>query len=111
MGDIMTTQLGTVTHMPPELFGFGTEVRLTFMADIYAAGILLWQAVMGKPPFAGLTPPQVVVQIVKGRKLELPPNVMEGLRNIFNSCTATDPQDRPSFDDLVKRLSALAASQ
>jgi len=108
--DIMTTQLGTVTHMPPELFGFGTEVRLTCMADVYAAGILLWQAVMGKAPFADLTPPQVVVQIVKGRRLELPTTVAEEIRTIFSNCTNPDPHERPTFEELVKQFSALAAS-
>jgi len=80
--DIMTTQLGTVTHMPPELFAVGQVAGLTTMADVYAAGVLYWQAVMGEPPFAGLSPPQVVVQIVKGKRLHLPPDVHQGLAEV-----------------------------
>uniref|UniRef100_A0A7S0AJX0 Protein kinase domain-containing protein n=1 Tax=Pyrodinium bahamense TaxID=73915 RepID=A0A7S0AJX0_9DINO len=105
--DIMTTQLGTVTHMPPELFGVGQEVRLTTMADIYAAGVLMWQAVKGEPPFFGLSPPQVVVQIVKGKRLKLPEEVPQEINEVFMNCTAPEPEDRPTFDGLVKTFSGM----
>jgi len=100
--DIMTTQLGTVTHMPPELFAVAGGVRLTAMADIYAAGILLWQALQGESPFRGLTPPQVVVRISQGKRLVLPQEVPQGLRRVFEACTSRDPVDRPTFDALFK---------
>mmetsp|Transcript_2630 Transcript_2630/g.6162 ORF Transcript_2630/g.6162 Transcript_2630/m.6162 type:complete len:829 (+) Transcript_2630:68-2554(+) len=105
--DIMTTQLGTVTHMPPELFAVGTEVRLTASADIYAAGVLLWQTVMGEPPFQGLSPPQVVVQIVKGKRLRLPAEAPDEIKQVFLMCTAAQPQDRPTFDELVTTYSGI----
>jgi len=101
--DIMTTQLGTVTHMPPELFAVGGGVRLTAMADIYAAGILLWQALSGECPFKGLTPPQVVVRISQGKGLKsLPLEVPHGLRRVFEACTSRNPAERPTFDQLFK---------
>mmetsp|Transcript_69347 Transcript_69347/g.206510 ORF Transcript_69347/g.206510 Transcript_69347/m.206510 type:complete len:856 (+) Transcript_69347:25-2592(+) len=105
--DIMTTQLGTVTHMPPELFAVGQEVRLTAMADVYAAGILNWQAVKGEQPFAGLSPPQVVVQIVRGKRLKMPEDAMPEIIEVFERCTTPDPKDRPSFDELVRTFSAI----
>mmetsp|Transcript_12897 Transcript_12897/g.38579 ORF Transcript_12897/g.38579 Transcript_12897/m.38579 type:complete len:445 (+) Transcript_12897:2-1336(+) len=107
--DIMTTQLGTVTHMPPELFMVGQEVKLTAMADIYAAGILLWQAVKGESPFSGLSPPQVVVQIVKGKRLKLPEDTPAEIQNVFQRCTAVQPEDRPTFDELVRIFTAYLA--
>jgi len=101
--DIMTTQLGTVTHMPPELFAIADKVRLTAMADVYAAGILLWQALSGESPFKGLTPPQVVVRISQGKPLKsLPPEVPHGLCRVFEACTSRNPAERPTFDQLFK---------
>ncbi|CAE7942328.1 fyn [Symbiodinium sp. KB8] len=44
---LMTAQLGTVSHMPPELLEY-EDGRLSMKADIYAMGILLYQAVLGK---------------------------------------------------------------
>ena len=38
----MTAQLGTVSHMPPELLDFD-DGRLSMKADVYAMGILLYQ--------------------------------------------------------------------
>ncbi|CAE7359974.1 gdt2, partial [Symbiodinium sp. CCMP2456] len=44
---LMTAQLGTVSHMPPELLEY-EDGRLTMKADVYAMGVLLYQAVLGK---------------------------------------------------------------
>lgn len=108
--DIVTTQLGTVTHMPPELFELGKEVKLTAKADVYAAGVLLWQAIQGQSPFQGLSPPQVVVQIIKGKKLMLPEETPQEIKEVFDKCTATNPKERPTFDELVAFFAGTARS-
>jgi hypothetical protein len=103
--EIMTTQLGTVTHMPPELFQLErANIKLTTKCDICAVGVLLWQALLGKSPFAGLSPPQVVVQVATGHRLELPADTANTIKNIFERCTATDPEKRPDFNELIDML-------
>jgi GAF domain-containing protein len=110
---IWTNQLGTVTHMPPELFRMDCPLVLTTKADVYATGILLWQAICGKDPFAGLVAAQVVVQIAKGKRLELPPLTPPCIVELFQRCTASEPDERPSMDELaeclVKALDTLEA--
>merc|ERR1712217_931537 len=51
--EIATKQLGTVTHMPPELLT-ADETKLTAKADVYAAGVLLWQAIKRETPWKTL---------------------------------------------------------
>merc|ERR1711879_149065 len=92
--DIMTTQLGTVTHMPPELFIPGEETRLNVCVDTFAVGILFWQAVTGQVPYANLSAPQVIVQIMKGRTLQMPEELPQRLRDIYDMCTCKDPHGR-----------------
>jgi len=98
---IATDSLGTVTHMPPELFSLDGKVRLTQKADIYATGVLLWQAFTGELPFAGLTPPQVVMRVAKGGRLKLPAEVPGDIAAVFERITGPDPSERPEFDVLV----------
>lgn len=96
-------QLGTITHMPPELFEFtkdAGEVLVTPKADVYAAGMLLWQIITGRPPWEGLTAPQVVVRIAQGARLRLPESVAANLRDVFDQCTDPEPDMRPSFKAL-----------
>jgi len=102
---VVTEQLGTVTHMPPELFALEqSEMKLTTKADIWAVGVILWQTLTGKSPFEGMSPPQVIVQVAAGRRLKLPPDAPASVREIFERCCATDPEQRPHFDELLDIL-------
>jgi hypothetical protein len=103
--EIVTEQLGTVTHMPPELFQLEqSEMKLTTKADIWAAGVILWQTLTGKSPFEGMSPAQVIVQVAAGRRLQLPADTPDSVREIFERCCATDPEKRPNFDELLDIL-------
>lgn len=65
---LLTTQLGTVSHMPPELFSIDKkQVAMTQKVDIYAMGMLLWQAVHGEFPFTNRSPAQIILSVAKGR--------------------------------------------
>lgn len=44
MTELLTSQLGTVSHMPPELFQL-EDKRLSKKADIYAIGMLIYEVV------------------------------------------------------------------
>lgn len=47
---------GTVTHMPPELL---MEGKLTYAADVFAFGVLLWSMFTSLRPWQGLQRTQV----------------------------------------------------
>jgi len=103
--EILTTQLGTVTHMPPELLMLDADqTKLTSKADVYAAGVLLWQAVSGTLPFAGLQAPQVVMQVATGKRLQLPGDTHPKVKSIFDKATEPDPAVRPEFDVVLAWL-------
>lgn len=101
---LLTSQLGTVSHMPPELIRMDNR-RLTKKADVYAVGILLYQALLGRPPFAGKMAPQIIIFIASGKRLELDDQVSQDVRRIFSDCTAALPEARPCAEELVRRFS------
>eukprot|EP00927_Polykrikos_kofoidii_P065010 TRINITY_DN60809_c0_g1_i1.p1 TRINITY_DN60809_c0_g1~~TRINITY_DN60809_c0_g1_i1.p1 ORF type:complete len:600 (-),score=82.01 TRINITY_DN60809_c0_g1_i1:155-1828(-) len=101
---IQTRSMGSVTHMPPELFTLRENVTLTKQVDIWAFGVIIWQLCTGKTPFEGLSAGQVILQISRGYKLELPPNAHSEFAAVFRQCAERVPQQRVSFANLVQRF-------
>jgi len=99
--EIITQTLGTVTHMPPELLNVSEKCSLTQKADVYALGIISYQVLTAQEPFAGLSAPQVVIQVSRGKRPVLPAVVPEQMAQIFQRTLTADPVVRPTFNDLV----------
>jgi len=91
---------GTLRYMAPEQF---TGTMLTPACDIYAAGLIGWEMVMGKSPFRGTTAAQMLYEKVSGPcglDLEaLPDAVPMPLRQLIESCTRRDPGSRPTASE------------
>lgn len=103
--EIITQTMGTVTHMPPELFSLQSDnCRLTKKADIYALGMILYQVVTAQAPYAGLSAPQIVIQVSRGKRLQLPEKVPKEISDAYSACVAKDPQDRPTFAEFSKQM-------
>ena len=100
--ELLTSQLGTVSHMPPELFEGSRS--LSKSADIYAAGVLLYEVLLGEMPYKDSTVPQIIVSVSQGNGLQLPVGVPEVLRRVFEQCLSRSPDHRPSADALVSQF-------
>ncbi|HUH05814.1 MAG TPA: protein kinase, partial [Kofleriaceae bacterium] len=100
--------VGSVEYMAPEQANAET---ITPAADWYAVGALLFEALTGKPPFAGsiiecllakqqhpAPPPRAVV-----------PTVSEDLDDLCTVLLAREPSRRPSLPQLLMRLGAAPA--
>ncbi|HEY4616463.1 MAG TPA: PASTA domain-containing protein [Citricoccus sp.] len=88
--------MGTVAYISPELVsGSPADER----SDIYAVGILAYEMLTGRQPFAGASPIQVAYQHVNN---EVPPpsgrvpGLAEALDRLVLWCTARNPRDRPA---------------
>ncbi|MBI5117139.1 protein kinase [Candidatus Poribacteria bacterium] len=86
------TFVGTPIYMSPEQCGEGV---LDHRTDIYSLGVIFYEMVVGKPPFEGKTP----AEIIKGHLLdtprfpsgeEVPPRIVKILRRML----AKSPSDR-----------------
>jgi serine/threonine protein kinase len=92
--DDTLTFIGTPTYMSPEQCGEG---RLDQRTDIYSLGIILYEMIIGRPPFSGSNPAEIIKSHLmetpgfpteKGN--ELPPNIVKILRKML----AKDPDQR-----------------
>eukprot|EP00930_Biecheleria_cincta_P042351 TRINITY_DN29134_c0_g2_i1.p1 TRINITY_DN29134_c0_g2~~TRINITY_DN29134_c0_g2_i1.p1 ORF type:complete len:461 (+),score=75.23 TRINITY_DN29134_c0_g2_i1:55-1437(+) len=110
--EIVTRTMGTVTHQPPELFSADPEkCRLTQKADVYALGIIMYHVITAKIPWAKMSQAQVVLNVARGGKLQLPEGIPHRMQDLYNRCLALEPQDRPSFTKVLDLLSEAIAEK
>jgi hypothetical protein len=87
-----TGLLGTPGYMPPELF---SEGRFSGASDVYAAGIMLYELLAGRTPFAGPgTAHTIGFRHVTADPPPLP--IPTPLWNVVRSMLAKDPTARPT---------------
>ncbi len=97
--------IGTLAYMPPEqLTGNSVDHR----ADIWALGAVLYEMVVGHPPFRHATPAAICAAISKGEYTplhETHPHLPSGLLNAVERCLRVQPQARhSSAADLLQLL-------
>ncbi|MEU3662165.1 serine/threonine-protein kinase [Streptomyces sp. NPDC032940] len=98
--------IGTPPFMAPEQFRRPREVGPA--ADVFALGSLMVHAATGRGPFDSDSPYVVAYQVVHDEP-DLT-GVPETLAPLVLSCLAKDPDERPTPDELMRRLRSVAAS-
>ncbi|MBX3192551.1 MAG: protein kinase [Labilithrix sp.] len=103
------TVLGTPSYMAPERMEASDKVDAR--ADIWSLGAILFELLVGKPPYTGESLPQLFLKIMRSRpprasslRRGLPPEI----DTIIGRCLAVDPANRwQSVADLGWALAAL----
>ncbi|MFF3245150.1 serine/threonine-protein kinase [Streptomyces sp. NPDC002870] len=97
--------VGTPAYVAPE----SAEGRpQTSAVDIYGAGILLYELVTGRPPFAGGTALEVLHRHLS-EEPRRPTTVPEPLWTVIERCLRKEPAERPSAENLGRALRTVAA--
>ncbi|MEU8027326.1 serine/threonine-protein kinase [Streptomyces sp. NPDC049099] len=96
--------VGTPAYVAPE----SAEGRpQTSAVDIYGAGILLYELVTGRPPFAGSTALEVLHQHLSAEPRR-PSTVPDPLWTVIERCLRKNPEERPSAENLARGLRVVA---
>ncbi|MFH8633778.1 serine/threonine-protein kinase [Streptomyces lydicus] len=97
--------VGTPAYVAPE----SAEGRpQTSAVDIYGAGILLYELVTGRPPFAGSTALEVLHRHLS-EEPRRPSTLPEPLWTVIERCLRKRPEERPSAENLARALRTVAA--
>lgn len=97
---------GTVMYMPPEQIE--RDPAISFGADIYSLGVVLYEILTGETPFQG----DLVQSLMNKIKNDTPPDprnvsttpVPDVLANLTMSCLQKDPEKRPASADELLRI-------
>lgn len=90
--------LGTPTYLAPEMFS--GKVDSYYLADIYALGVVLYEMLVGEPPFLGSNLAYYVYAHARTEPMR-PSEVNPGLKlpesvdELVLSCLAKRPEERP----------------
>jgi serine/threonine-protein kinase len=96
--------VGTPAYVAPE----SAEGRpQTSAVDIYGAGILLYELVTGRPPFAGDSALEVLHQHLSAEPRR-PSTVPDPLWTVIERCLRKNPDERPSAENLARGLRTVA---
>lgn len=101
--------LGTYPYMAPEqIRGQAVDAR----SDLFSLGVILYELLTGRRPFAGSTPADIASSILRDAPVpvgELRPGVPGDLARIIGLCLAKGPEDRvPSARELRRELTLAA---
>jgi hypothetical protein len=103
--------------MSPELLDPEIHVhRRTKYSDCYALGMVIYEVLCRRIPFYRHTDYAVVGKVAKGERPERPqgPEGVVGLKTdvweVLGRCWTPLPRDRPSIEDVLKRLEKAASS-
>lgn len=74
------------------------------MCDVYAYGILMWQMLTRKLPFAGRNFMGVSLDILEGRRPQIPQDCPNAYKKMMKRCWHADPEKRPTMEDVLAFL-------
>jgi eukaryotic-like serine/threonine-protein kinase len=94
--------IGTVEYMAPEQLA---KRPLDARSDVFAFGVVLYEALAGRRPFGGHTDVDLMHAIMHAEPEPLPADLPEALRTIVEKAIEKDPAERyQSMRDLVVDL-------
>lgn len=93
---------GTAAIMAPEEH---SQCAITSAVDVYSYGILLWEMLTRRVPFEEKDKVQITFAVLnKGERPPIPEDTPEPLSQLICQCWAQDPQDRPTFGEIVSAI-------
>lgn len=100
--------MGTVSYMAPEYIRTGKPDP---RSDLFAVGVMLYECLSGRKPFAGDTTPTILYKIVNEPPEPIEPERLQGLspatRGVLERALSKDPEARyQTAEDLARALRA-----
>ncbi|NXS52353.1 ANKK1 protein, partial [Brachypteracias leptosomus] len=96
---------GTLSYIPPEMFLQNSKPP-GIKYDVFSFGIVIWEVLMQKKPYAGANMMAIIVKVAAGKRPCLEPiseewpGECQQMVDLMKRCWDQDPKQRPSFTDI-----------
>ena len=97
-GAMAKTQIGTPYYVSPELW---KNRPYNAKSDVWALGCLLYEMVMGKPPFDSNNMRGLARKVMRGVYPDVSSRYSQELRDVVKRLLTVDPNHRPSIDQVT----------
>ncbi|KAK8836022.1 hypothetical protein M9Y10_040222 [Tritrichomonas musculus] len=95
-----TSYIGSIAYMAPELLS--KKESYSCSVDVYSFGIIAYEIVFGKIAYPEDSPRK---DVIKGERPDFPQDCKnEKMKELIVACWQPDPKNRPSFDEIFKKL-------
>ncbi|GET04524.1 kinase-like domain-containing protein [Rhizophagus clarus] len=100
---------GLVPYIDPKRFTGSNNLTQPYLlnkkSDVYSIGMLLWEISSGKLPFESETyDAGLAMRILQGHRETVVPNTSTDYSNIYTECWNSEPDNRPTMNQVVARL-------
>merc|ERR1712012_1527473 len=96
MGNFEASPLGVI---PTKL-----TTKYTNAVDVYSFGLVIWEVLVGRAVFEGMTVGGIVQTIMEGERPPIPEDIPITLRGLMRACWDTNPESRPHMNEVVEAL-------
>jgi serine/threonine protein kinase len=75
-------------------------------ADVFSLGMILYEMAAGAPAFSNGSNPMMVAKelVIDENRPPIPEGIWRCMKGLITDCWADDPDDRPSFAEIVEWL-------
>eukprot|EP01102_Stenamoeba_stenopodia_P006607 TRINITY_DN1824_c0_g1_i1.p1 TRINITY_DN1824_c0_g1~~TRINITY_DN1824_c0_g1_i1.p1 ORF type:complete len:1536 (+),score=238.44 TRINITY_DN1824_c0_g1_i1:42-4649(+) len=101
---VMMTKCGTAAWTAPEVL---EGLPYSEAADVYSYAIVLWEFLLRKKPYKGLTTTAIVHSAISGFRPTLPENAPSSYVSLIRDCWVASASDRPAFEQIAERLDVI----
>jgi serine/threonine protein kinase len=98
------TRCGTPCWTAPEVI---RGDKYDEMADVFSFGVVMWQVVTRKEPFAGRNFMGVSLDVLEGKRPQIPNDCPDVFAKMLKRCWHASPFKRPRMDDVLVFLDQL----
>ncbi|KAF7232920.1 hypothetical protein EG68_09397 [Paragonimus skrjabini miyazakii] len=96
------SKLGTVAYAAPEVC---RQASFSCKSDVWSYGVVLWELLISEPPFRYVEQPRLLYIIaMRNYTLHVPNTVPSTFAKLLQDCWSVNPDDRPSFEEILIRL-------
>ncbi|RIA87454.1 kinase-like domain-containing protein [Glomus cerebriforme] len=96
---------GVMPYIAPEIF---QGADFSKASDVYSMGMIMWELTTGCKPFANIGHNHVLTySIIDGIRPEITEDTPECIVNLMKRCWDSDPNKRPSMNEIHKTLSEI----